>query len=88
VSGQPTFDGMALAERFLIRQEYAAAWIAANLLIKMPTPESHPSFPLWQVDYTPEELWDLFWPRGFQYVDRLQNTPSCPEYKEHEKLIG
>ncbi|GJC81511.1 hypothetical protein ColLi_04349 [Colletotrichum liriopes] len=34
----------------------------------MPTPQSHPEFPLWELDYEPEELWDIFWPKGFQYV--------------------
>jgi len=38
----------------------------ANLEISLPTPESHPEFPLWELGYTPDELWDIFWPDGFQ----------------------
>lgn len=34
----------------------------------MPTPSTHPHFPLWDLGYEPDELWDLFWPVGFQYV--------------------
>lgn len=56
-----------------IRQEdgaysYVGTWVAANLHITMPTPESHPSFPLWEMGYTPEQVHGFFWPSGFQYV--------------------
>lgn len=47
--------------------EYAGTWIAANLRIQLPTPQSHPSFELWALGYQPTELWDIFWPDGFQY---------------------
>ncbi|KAM6529230.1 hypothetical protein FALCPG4_007377 [Fusarium falciforme] len=46
--------------------KYDATWIAANLRITLPTPTSHPSFPPWKLGYQPEELWDVFWPGGFQ----------------------
>ncbi|KAH7160518.1 hypothetical protein B0J13DRAFT_602999 [Dactylonectria estremocensis] len=46
--------------------KYDATWIAANLVITLPTPSSHPSFPLWKLGYQPEDLWDIFWPGGFQ----------------------
>ncbi|KAL5614116.1 hypothetical protein FOVSG1_003179 [Fusarium oxysporum f. sp. vasinfectum] len=44
---------------------YAAKWVAANLRITIPTPKSHPYFPLWKLGYKPEEVWDIFWPEGF-----------------------
>lgn len=47
------------------RHEYSAIWIAANLHITLPTPESHPDFPLWKMGVQPEQLWDIFWPKGF-----------------------
>ncbi|KAF5555120.1 FAD NAD(P)-binding domain-containing protein [Fusarium mexicanum] len=46
---------------------YEATWIAANLRITLPTPVSHPSFPLWKLGYQPEQLWDIFWPGGFHF---------------------
>jgi len=54
-----------------IRQEgsvwtYVGTWIAANLHITTPTPQSHPDFPLWKLGYTPEQVHDAFWPSGFQ----------------------
>lgn len=54
-----------------IRQEpglyhYKGTWVAANLHITKPTPESHPDFPLWNLGYTPREVKEIFWPRHFQ----------------------
>ncbi|OHF00199.1 hypothetical protein CORC01_04607 [Colletotrichum orchidophilum] len=46
---------------------YSATWIAANLRVNMPTPQSHPDFPLWELGYEPEELWDLYWPAAFHF---------------------
>ncbi|CAG9953033.1 unnamed protein product [Clonostachys rosea f. rosea IK726] len=47
------------------RYRYEATWVAANLKVTMPTPSTHPHFPLWDLGYEPDELWDLFWPGGF-----------------------
>jgi len=54
-----------------VRQEdgawtYVGTWVAINLKITTPTPESHPEFPLWKLGWTPERAHDLFWPSGFQ----------------------
>ncbi|KIX01168.1 uncharacterized protein Z518_08893 [Rhinocladiella mackenziei CBS 650.93] len=56
------------------QHEYEATWVAANLLISMPTPSSHPDFAVWQLGYKPKELWDLFWPPGFHFC----NHPTMP----------
>ncbi|EXK76088.1 hypothetical protein FOQG_19154 [Fusarium oxysporum f. sp. raphani 54005] len=53
---------------------YAAKWVAANLRITIPTPKSHPYFPLWKLGYKPEEVWDIFWPEGFHFC----NDPVLP----------
>ncbi|KAH7124646.1 hypothetical protein EDB81DRAFT_911677 [Dactylonectria macrodidyma] len=55
-----------------IRQEegvyrYTGTWIAANLKISPPTPQTHPQFPLWELGYSPEEVYDLFWPEGWHF---------------------
>lgn len=55
-----------------IRQEdgkyrYNGTWIAANLKITPPTPETHPEFPLWKLGYSPEEAYELFWPRNWHF---------------------
>ena len=55
-----------------IRQEegtykYAGTWVAANLRVTPPTPQTHPQFPLWEAGYTSEEVYDLFWPIGWHF---------------------
>ncbi|TVY70141.1 3-(3-hydroxy-phenyl)propionate/3-hydroxycinnamic acid hydroxylase [Fusarium oxysporum f. sp. cubense] len=53
--------------------KYDATWIAANLRITLPTPTSHPSFPPWKLGYQPEHLWDIFWPEGFHFSQKVVN---------------
>ncbi|KAI1856446.1 hypothetical protein JX265_011693 [Neoarthrinium moseri] len=47
--------------------QYDGTWIAANLKITLPTPSSHPELPLWPLGYTPEDVFDLFWPKGWHF---------------------
>ncbi|KAH7002440.1 hypothetical protein EDB80DRAFT_809426 [Ilyonectria destructans] len=54
--------------------KYEATWIAANVRINLPTPATHPSFPLWKIGYQPDELWDIFWPGGWHFC----NHPTMP----------
>jgi hypothetical protein len=46
---------------------YEGTWVAANLKLKPPTPETHPDFPLWKLGMTPLEVYDLFWPKGWHF---------------------
>lgn len=50
------------------RWPYVGTWVAINLQVDLPTPEKHPEFPLWKLGYTPEQVHEEFWPKGFQYV--------------------
>ena len=45
---------------------HVSTWIAANFEITLPTPATHPDFPLWRVGYSPEQVYYAFWPSGFQ----------------------
>ncbi|KAI0909083.1 hypothetical protein F4823DRAFT_452347 [Ustulina deusta] len=47
--------------------KYDGTWVAANLKISLPTPNTHPDFPLWNLGYTPDKVYDLFWPSGFHF---------------------
>ncbi len=38
---------------------YEGTWIASNLKINLPTPERHPTCPLWELGWTPEEVLSL-----------------------------
>ncbi|KAH7024515.1 uncharacterized protein B0I36DRAFT_376481 [Microdochium trichocladiopsis] len=46
---------------------YEGVWVASNLKITLPTPDSHPDFPLWKLGYTPEQVYDVFWPTGWHF---------------------
>jgi hypothetical protein len=34
----------------------------------LPTPETHPDFPLWQLGFTPEQVYDSFFPVQFRFL--------------------
>ncbi|KAB5546807.1 hypothetical protein GE09DRAFT_1035118 [Coniochaeta sp. 2T2.1] len=51
---------------------YVGTWVATNLKITTPTPESHPKFPLWKLGYTPQQIHDAFWPSGFHFCNDSQ----------------
>ncbi|KAE8384594.1 hypothetical protein BDV23DRAFT_176941 [Aspergillus alliaceus] len=36
--------------------------------ITLPTPESHPQFPLWKLGYTLEQVYDIFFPDEFRFL--------------------
>lgn len=57
-----------------IRQEvglynHVSTWIAANFEIALPSPATHPDYPLWQLGYSPEQIYELFWPAGFHFCN-------------------
>lgn len=49
------------------KYHYSGTWIAANLKITLPTPETHPEFPLWSYGYSPDEVYDFFWPKSWHF---------------------
>ncbi|GKZ84137.1 hypothetical protein AnigIFM56816_009456 [Aspergillus niger] len=47
---------------------YEETWVALNWRITVPTPQSHPNFPLWERGYSPEQVYDLFFPPEFRFL--------------------
>jgi 2-polyprenyl-6-methoxyphenol hydroxylase-like FAD-dependent oxidoreductase len=47
--------------------EYDETWVAMNWHIRPPTRETHPDFPLWKLNYTPEDVYNAFFPRHFTF---------------------
>ncbi|GFF94842.1 hypothetical protein IFM53868_07721 [Aspergillus udagawae] len=47
---------------------YDETWVALNWEITLPTPQNQPDFPLWNLGYTPEQVYDLFFPRNFCFL--------------------
>lgn len=60
--------------------KYEETWVALNWKIRPPTKESHPSFPLWKLGYTPEEVYDLFFPAEFRFLCNPSRPAVCSRF--------
>lgn len=65
-----------------IRQEkgifdYDGIWIAGNLKITLPTPESHPDLPFWQNGLDPQAVYDLYWPSEWHFCRPPGRPVAC-----------
>ncbi|KAE8142837.1 hypothetical protein BDV38DRAFT_267495 [Aspergillus pseudotamarii] len=56
---------------------YQETWVALNWRITLPTPESHPEFPLWTLGYTPEQVYDLFFPYELRFICNPNRPAVC-----------
>lgn len=75
-----------------IRQEegayrYSGTWVAANLKLTPPTPETHPAFPLWDLGYTPEQVYDLFWPQGWHFCSPPGKATASGRFGPHSERL-
>ena len=75
-----------------IRQEegqyrYNGTWVAANLKISLPTPESHPDWPLWDFAYTPQQAYDLFWPEGWHFCSPPGKPTATGRFGPHSERL-
>ncbi|KAI1506405.1 monooxygenase-like protein [Biscogniauxia marginata] len=64
--------------------KYEGTWVAANLKINLPTPKTHPKFPLWGYGYTPEGVYDLFWPKGWHFCSPPGKPTATGRFGPHE----
>ncbi|OKP06049.1 hypothetical protein PENSUB_6535 [Penicillium subrubescens] len=60
--------------------EYDGTWIAANLKITLPTPESHPDLALWAAGYDQESVFDLFWPQNWHFCRPPGRPVACGRF--------
>lgn len=51
-----------------------------NLKLTLPTPESHPDFPLWDRGCTPEQVYDAFFPKGFRFLCNPERPSVCGRF--------
>ncbi|KFY09151.1 hypothetical protein V491_08370 [Pseudogymnoascus sp. VKM F-3775] len=75
-----------------IRQEegtykYAGTWVAANLKITLPTPRTHPQFPLWEAGYTPEDVYNLFWPKGWHFCSPPGKATATGRFGPYDERL-
>ena len=66
---------------------YEGTWIAANLHILLPTKETHPSFPAWDLGMNPEEVYDLFWPRGWHFCSPPGKPTATGPFGPHDQRL-
>lgn len=66
---------------------YDGTWVAANLSITAPTPQTHPQFPLWDLGYSPDEVYDLFWPAGWHFCCPPGKATAAGRFGPHSERI-
>ncbi|KAK4551608.1 hypothetical protein LTR86_011032 [Recurvomyces mirabilis] len=59
---------------------YDETWVALNWQINLPTPDTHPDFALWKVGYTPEQVYDLFFPIDFRFLCNPLRPSVCGRF--------
>ncbi|KAH8884980.1 FAD/NAD(P)-binding domain-containing protein [Thozetella sp. PMI_491] len=62
------------------RTSYEEVWVALNWKLTLPTPETHPNFPLWKLGYTPEQVYDLFFPKDFRFLCNPTRPAVCGRF--------
>lgn len=63
---------------------YDGTWVAANLKLTTPTPETHPEFPLWKLGFNPGDVYDLFWPKGWHFCSPPGKATAAGRFGPHE----
>ncbi|KAK5070296.1 hypothetical protein LTR64_002136 [Lithohypha guttulata] len=59
---------------------YEETWVALNWKVTTPTPKTHPDFPLWQLGYTPTDVYDLFFPKEFNFLCNPERPAVCGRF--------
>ncbi|KAJ5564452.1 hypothetical protein N7513_000694 [Penicillium frequentans] len=59
---------------------YEEVWVALNWKISLPTEKTHPEFPLWSLGYTPEQVYDLFFPSNFRFLCNPKRPSVCGRF--------
>ena len=59
---------------------YEETWVALNWRISLPTPKTHPDFPLWELGYTTEQVYDAFFPTDFRFLCNPFRPAVCGRF--------
>ncbi|KAL3483027.1 hypothetical protein BJX62DRAFT_249975 [Aspergillus germanicus] len=62
------------------KTKYDETWVALNWKIHLPTPATHPKFPLWKLGYSPEQVYDLFFPDDFRFLCNARRPAVCGRF--------
>ncbi|ETS77007.1 hypothetical protein PFICI_10881 [Pestalotiopsis fici W106-1] len=66
---------------------YEETWVAVNWKISLPTPQTHPDFPLWKLGYSSEDVFDLFFPTNFRFLCNHQRPAVCGRFGRPEERL-
>ena len=61
--------------------------MAVNLRITPPTPKTHPDLPLWNLGYSPEDVYDAFFPKNFRFVGNPDRPAVCGTFGRREEHL-
>ncbi|KAJ5606473.1 hypothetical protein N7510_009254 [Penicillium lagena] len=59
---------------------YEETWVALNWKIDLPNEKTHPTFPLWKMGYTPEQVYELFFPLNFRFICNPNRPSVCGRF--------
>ncbi|RDW94158.1 putative monooxygenase [Aspergillus mulundensis] len=59
---------------------YDVTWVALNWEITLPAMDTHPDFPLWKLGYSPEQVYDLFFPKNFRFLCNPERPAICTRF--------
>ncbi|KAK0262738.1 hypothetical protein LTR35_017666 [Friedmanniomyces endolithicus] len=59
---------------------YDETWVALNWHIRLPDPHTHADFPLWKLGYSPEQVYDLFFPKDFRFLCNPSRPSVCGRF--------
>jgi 2-polyprenyl-6-methoxyphenol hydroxylase-like FAD-dependent oxidoreductase len=80
---EPVTDIRQLSGKYL----YERTWIIANLRLTLPTPETHPDFPLWSIGLTPKQVYDLFWPKDWHFCSPPGPPTACGRIGRYDDFL-
>jgi 2-polyprenyl-6-methoxyphenol hydroxylase-like FAD-dependent oxidoreductase len=66
---------------------YQETWVALNWKIHLPTPETHPDFPLWKLGFGPKDVYDLFFPKEFRFLCSPKRPAVCGRFGLPEERL-
>ncbi|KAG0645327.1 3-(3-hydroxy-phenyl)propionate 3-hydroxycinnamic acid hydroxylase [Hyphodiscus hymeniophilus] len=63
--------------------KYEEAWVALNWKLTPPTRETHPFLPLWDLGFTPEGVYNTFFPPDFRFICNPDRPSVCGRFGLH-----
>jgi len=60
--------------------DYEETWVALNWHLTLPNEKTHPNFPLWRLGYTPQQVYDLFFPEEFRFLCNPKRPSVCGRF--------